>query len=57
VSDAPRRAMGLPTIAIEQGAVADLIAIRADTLREAIAFGSSDRLVWRRGVLQPEMQS
>ena len=57
VSDAPRRAMGLPTIAIEQGAVADLIAIRADTLREAIAFGSSDRLTWRRGVLQPEMQS
>ncbi|MBG7605972.1 MAG: hypothetical protein IZT58_15315, partial [Actinobacteria bacterium] len=46
-----------PTIAIEQGAVADLIAIRTDTLREAIAFGSSDRLVWRRGVLQPEMQS
>jgi cytosine deaminase len=57
VSDAPRRALELPNIAIEHGAAADLIAIRADTLREAIAFGSSDRLTWRRGVLQPETQS
>jgi cytosine deaminase len=57
VSDAPRKALGLPKVAIEHGAVADLVAIRAETLREAIAFGSSDRLTWRRGVLQPEMQS
>jgi cytosine deaminase len=56
VSNAPRKAMGLPTIAVEQGSVADLVAIRAETLREAIAFGSSDRLTWRRGVRQPAMQ-
>ena len=51
VSDAPRRAMGKAPISVEPGTVADLIAVRAATLREAIAFGPSDRLTWRRGVL------
>ena len=31
------------------GAPADLIAVRAGTVREAIAFGPSDRIVWRNG--------
>ena len=31
------------------GAPADLIAVRACTVREAIAFGPSDRIVWRNG--------
>jgi cytosine deaminase len=31
------------------GAPADLIAVRASTVREAIAFGPSDRIVWRNG--------
>ena len=51
VSDAARRATGRIPISVEPGAVADLIAVRAATLREAIAFGPSDRLTWRRGVL------
>jgi cytosine deaminase len=42
VSGAARRAMGL-------GATADLVAIRACTIREAIAFGPADRVVLRHG--------
>jgi cytosine deaminase len=34
---------------IRPGASADLIAVRAATVREAIAFGPSDRVVWRNG--------
>ena len=34
---------------IAPGAPAHLIAVRADTLREAIAFGPADRIVWRHG--------
>ena len=48
VSDAPARALGRRAV-IEAGASADLVAVRAATVREAIAFGPSDRIVWRRG--------
>ena len=41
--------IGAPPAALEVGAGADLVAVRAATLREAIAFGPSDRIVWRRG--------
>jgi cytosine deaminase len=34
---------------IVPGAPANLVAVRADTLREAIAFGPSDRIIWRNG--------
>jgi cytosine deaminase len=34
---------------IAPGAPADVIAVRAGTVREAIAFGPSDRIVWRNG--------
>ena len=34
---------------IEVGQRADLVAVRAATLREAIAFGPTDRIVWRNG--------
>jgi cytosine deaminase len=34
---------------IAPGAAADLIAVRASTVREAIAFGPSDRIVWHNG--------
>jgi cytosine/creatinine deaminase len=34
---------------IAAGAPADVIAVRAGTVREAIAFGPSDRIVWRNG--------
>ena len=48
VSAAPARALGR-TAEIAPGAPADLVAVRAATVREAIAFGPSDRIVWRRG--------
>ena len=51
VSTAARRVIGAPQAAIEPGAPADLIAVRAATLREAIAFGPADRMVWRGGRL------
>jgi cytosine deaminase len=57
VSDAPRKALGLSHRGVELGEPADLVAVRASTLREAIGFGSSDRLVWRRGVLRSEIPS
>jgi hypothetical protein len=31
------------------GAPANLLAVRAATVREAIAFGPPDRIVWRNG--------
>jgi cytosine/creatinine deaminase len=48
VSDAPARALGRRA-ELAPGARADLVAVRAATVREAIAFGPSDRIVWRRG--------
>jgi cytosine deaminase len=50
VTEAPRRALGLPAAAITPGAPADLMAVRAATVREAIATGPCGRRVWRRGV-------
>ena len=44
-------------VALTPGSPADLVAIRAATIREAIAFGSPDRLVWRRGVRIGETRS
>jgi cytosine deaminase len=49
VSGAAGTAIGKP-VALEVGRRADLVAVRATTLREAIAFGPSDRVVWHRGV-------
>jgi cytosine/creatinine deaminase len=48
VSDAPARVLGRRA-RIGPGASADLVAVRAATVREAIAFGPHDRIVWRRG--------
>ena len=55
VSDAGRRALGREPITIEPGAPADLFAVRADSLRQAIAFGPEDRLVWHRGRPVPRL--
>lgn len=49
VTDAAATAIGVSPIRVEPGAPADLVAIRADSLREAIATGSADRIVWRHG--------
>jgi cytosine deaminase len=49
VSTASRRAMGLPAAGPEAGAAAELLAVRARSLREAVAFAPADRVVVRRG--------
>jgi cytosine/creatinine deaminase len=57
VSAAPARALGLGAGAVAVGASADLLAVDATTLREAIAFGPAGRMRWRRGVLTGEIES
>jgi len=52
VSDAARCVLGLPAVSLSPGSPADLLAVRAASLREAIALGPSgpgDRLIWRAG--------
>jgi cytosine deaminase len=49
VSDAARTALGLPPVTVAAGAPADLLAVRAPTLRAAIATAGADRLVIRAG--------
>jgi len=46
-----RDVMGLPVAGPLPGARADLVAIRADSLGEAVAFASADRVVIHRGRL------
>ena len=43
-------ATGRPAAGIAVGAPADLIAVPATSVREAIATGAPQRRVWRRGV-------
>lgn len=56
VTDAPRRALGLAPGAVTAGAPADLLAVRAATVREAIANGPAARRVWKRGVPIDEIE-
>jgi cytosine/creatinine deaminase len=56
VTEASRRTLGLPPVAITAGAPADLMAVRAETVREAIATGPASRRVWKRGVRIDEIQ-
>ncbi len=49
VTDEARRVVGDEATGVAPGARADLLAVRAESLREAIAFGPPDRAVWRRG--------
>jgi cytosine deaminase len=51
VTNATRRAAGLRDAGAEVGMVADLVLVRADTIREAIAVAPSDRIVIRAGEL------
>jgi cytosine deaminase len=51
VSRAARAAMGLEAVTITAGAPAELLAVRASTLREAIATGPPDRFVFHKGRL------
>lgn len=49
VTDSCRSAMGRPTVALTPGSPADLVAIRAASVDEAIATGTEDRIVFRAG--------
>ncbi len=49
VSTEARRIMGLPAAGPEPGAVADLLAVRASSLAEAVLTAPKDRIVLRRG--------
>jgi cytosine/creatinine deaminase len=54
VTDGARQVMGLPAAGPRVGAAAELLAIRADSLGEAIAFASPDRFVLHAGRLVSE---
>ncbi len=45
--------MRLESVSVAPGDQADLLAVRAATVREAIAFGPNDRMVWHRGRTVP----
>lgn len=49
VSTESAKATGLAPVEVAPGSPAHLVAARAYTLREAIAFGPTDRIVWRHG--------
>ncbi len=57
VSSNARRALGLGTVALEPGAPADLMAIRSHSVRDAIAWAPSDRMVWSSGTRVDETKS
>ncbi len=49
VSSESAVATGIEPVRVAPGSSAHLVAARADTVREAIAFGPADRIVWRHG--------
>ena len=49
ITDGARRAMGLPPVAITAGAPAELLLVRAHSLRAAVATAPMDRIVVHRG--------
>jgi cytosine deaminase len=51
VSSRARAVMGLPAAGPRTGAVADLLALRADSVGDAVAAAPADRMVWRAGRL------
>lgn len=56
VSTAARALLGLPPAALRAGEVADLLAIGASDLPEAVASGTEQRMVWHRGRLIVDTQ-
>ncbi len=57
VSTGARAAMGLEPVSLRPGSPAELLAVRAKTLREAIATAHPDRLVYHRGRLVAHTRS
>ena len=53
VTDNAAAALQLPAVSVAPGDRADLLAVRAATVREAIAFGPNDRMVLHRGHTVP----
>jgi cytosine/creatinine deaminase len=53
VTDNAARILRLEAVSLTPGDQADLLAVRAATVREAIAFGPNDRMVWHRGHAVP----
>jgi cytosine deaminase len=51
VTAGARAALGLPAVTVEVGSPAELLAVRAATLREAIAIAPPHRVVIHRGVV------
>jgi cytosine deaminase len=51
VSAGARAAMGLPVVALAPGCRAELVAVRADGLAQALATGTPERRVYHRGRL------
>jgi cytosine deaminase len=49
VTDAPRRALGLPPVIIAPGSPADLVAIQAGDALEALGAAGAQRIVWKAG--------
>ena len=56
VTDGAAAAAGFGAATIAAGQSADLLAVRAGSLREAIGFGPVDRIVWRAGQRQEHVQ-
>jgi cytosine deaminase len=57
VADAAGAVVGVGSATVAPGGAADLVAIAAGSLREAIATGSQDRMVWRAGRLVPAVHA
>ena len=55
VADNAARILQLDAVSVAPGDRADLLAVRAATVREAIAFGPNDRMVWHRGRTVPSI--
>jgi cytosine deaminase len=51
VSANARQALGLPPVLVESGSIADLVAIKVKSVREALAFGPPERIVLHRGLV------
>lgn len=51
ITDGARALLGLPAVAVTPGSPADLVAIRAESIEDAVAFAPEERLVLRDGRL------
>jgi cytosine deaminase len=55
VTEEAAAAIGRPRASVSAGQPADLLAVRAGSLREALAFGPADRIVWHAGERQQRL--